>query len=86
MLLDSLSVRKLTSKVGTNILFFTGTTLYEAGYTRWGIQQPDGGDKERCGSMFYDGTLNDIACNQKCFFICERETQEDLNVRVGKPN
>ncbi|XP_011564302.3 uncharacterized protein LOC105394158 isoform X1 [Plutella xylostella] len=50
-----------------------GTTLEESGYTRWGNQQPDGGDKEQCGTMFYTGTLNDLACWQKCFFICEHD-------------
>ncbi|KAJ0180626.1 hypothetical protein K1T71_004030 [Dendrolimus kikuchii] len=60
------------------------TTLEEAGYTRWGNQQPDGGDNERCGSMFYEGTLNDIACNQKCIFICEHEAEDGINERFGE--
>ncbi|XP_013180421.1 PREDICTED: C-type mannose receptor 2-like [Papilio xuthus] len=52
---------------------FTGDTLEEAGYAVWGGGQPDGGENERCGSMFYDGTLNDIGCEtHKCFFICEK--------------
>ncbi|CAH2073664.1 unnamed protein product, partial [Iphiclides podalirius] len=53
-----------------------GDTLEEAGYAIWGNYQPDGGDNERCGSMFYNGHLNDISCEaHKCFFICERENE-----------
>ncbi|KPI91592.1 Hemolymph lipopolysaccharide-binding protein [Papilio xuthus] len=52
---------------------YLGDTLEEAGYAVWGGGQPDGGENERCGSMFYDGTLNDIGCEtHKCFFICEK--------------
>ncbi|XP_073943839.1 uncharacterized protein isoform X1 [Choristoneura fumiferana] len=50
-----------------------GTTLEESGYTGWGNQQPDGGVNEPCGSMFYNGRLNDLGCHQKCFFICEHD-------------
>lgn len=56
------------------------------GYKTWGSNQPDGGDKENCGSMFYNGKLNDISCNKKCFFICEREIpllENSINVRFG---
>ncbi|CAH0604796.1 unnamed protein product [Chrysodeixis includens] len=48
-----------------------GTTLEESGYVRWGANQPDGGDRQQCGSMFYNGRLNDISCDAKCNFICE---------------
>ncbi|XP_068629452.1 macrophage mannose receptor 1-like [Battus philenor] len=54
----------------------TGETLEEAGYAVWGNYQPDGGENERCGSMFYNGHLNDISCDsQKCFFVCEKENE-----------
>lgn len=55
---------------------FSGTTLADSGYINWGYGQPDGaarGVDERCGSMFYNGHLNDIRCDRKCFFICEHE-------------
>ncbi|CAK1581778.1 unnamed protein product [Parnassius mnemosyne] len=58
----------------------TGETLDDAGYAVWGNYQPDGGENEQCGSMFYNGHLNDISCEaQRCFFICEREN-ELLNI------
>ncbi|XP_053625135.1 macrophage mannose receptor 1 [Plodia interpunctella] len=50
-----------------------GTPLENSGYSRWGGGQPDGGDLERCGTMFYNGQLNDIACDRRCFFICEND-------------
>lgn len=50
-----------------------GTTLEDSGYTGWGNQQPDGGDNETCGSMFYNGRLNDLGCFHRCFFICEHD-------------
>ncbi|CAG4989006.1 unnamed protein product [Parnassius apollo] len=54
----------------------TGETLDDAGYSMWGNNQPDGGEDEQCGSMFYNGFLNDISCEaQRCFFICEREIE-----------
>lgn len=50
-----------------------GTTLEDTGYVCWGEKQPDGEDREQCGSMFYNGLLNDISCDTKCYFICEHE-------------
>ncbi|XP_059057059.1 macrophage mannose receptor 1-like [Achroia grisella] len=50
-----------------------GTALERTGYSTWGYRQPDGGDKEKCGSMFYNGHLNDLGCHHKCFFICEND-------------
>nr|AQY54439.1 immulectin 3 [Hepialus xiaojinensis] len=59
----------------TEGLFTTirGDTLSDAGFDKWGGGQPDHSLVETCGSMFYDGELNDIGCEQRCFFICERE-------------
>ncbi|XP_028170786.1 macrophage mannose receptor 1-like [Ostrinia furnacalis] len=50
-----------------------GTKLENSGYSKWGNQQPDGGDNETCGTMFYNGHLNDLKCDHKCFFICEHD-------------
>nr|UEP64337.1 teratocyte lectin c-type domain [Cotesia flavipes] len=50
-----------------------GSPLEDSGYSNWGNQQPDGGDNEKCGSMFYNGRLNDINCSTKAFFICEHD-------------
>ncbi|XP_047527581.1 C-type mannose receptor 2-like isoform X1 [Vanessa atalanta] len=47
--------------------------LPDSGYTNWGGGQPDGKGEEKCGSMFYNGHLNDICCDQSLFFICEHE-------------
>ncbi|XP_013180715.1 PREDICTED: macrophage mannose receptor 1-like [Papilio xuthus] len=53
-----------------------GETLEQAGYAAWGNNQPDGGGNECCGSMFYNGQLNDVSCEaHRCFFICERENR-----------
>ncbi|XP_031768374.2 macrophage mannose receptor 1-like isoform X2 [Galleria mellonella] len=55
-----------------------GTALEDVGYSKWGNQQPDGGDSEKCGSMFYNGKLNDLGCHHKCFFICECDNLIDV--------
>ncbi|CAB3254834.1 unnamed protein product [Arctia plantaginis] len=66
-----------------------GTSLADSGYANWGYGQPDGatrGVDERCGSMFYNGHLNDIRCDRKCFFICEHEVDTlttDFDNRFG---
>ncbi|CAF4937346.1 unnamed protein product [Pieris macdunnoughi] len=63
-----------------------GRPLKSLGYKTWGTNQPDGGDRENCGSMFFNGKLNDIGCNQQCFFICEREIpllENSINLRFG---
>lgn len=67
----------------------TGTSVEESGYSDWAEGQPDGppGDvDERCGSMLYNGQLNDIRCDKKAFFICEHEVSKpaaDFNYRSG---
>ncbi|XP_039746854.1 secretory phospholipase A2 receptor-like isoform X2 [Pararge aegeria] len=64
-----------------------GMTLRDSGYSKWGGGQPDGGDKELCGSMFYNGHLNDISCGQNMFFICEHEIDilsTDYALRFGE--
>ncbi|CAG4910852.1 unnamed protein product [Colias eurytheme] len=63
-----------------------GMPFKSLGYTRWGNGQPDGGEREKCGSMFYNGKLNDINCDVKCFFICEHEIsflESAINPRFG---
>ncbi|KAF9790180.1 hypothetical protein SFRURICE_010840 [Spodoptera frugiperda] len=63
-----------------------GTALDDTGYTCWGTNQPDGGDLEQCGSMFYNGLLNDISCDTRAFFICEHEVDSlssSLDDRFG---
>ncbi|XP_013146066.1 PREDICTED: C-type mannose receptor 2-like [Papilio polytes] len=55
-------------------------TLEQAGYSNWDDYKPDGGDKEPCGSMFYNGRLNDVTCGAlDSYFICERDN-DNLNV------
>lgn len=57
-------------------VLIVGDTLEEAGYSSWAGNQPDGGENERCGSMFYEGSLNDIGCDtHRCFFVCEKENK-----------
>ncbi|KAL0842207.1 hypothetical protein ABMA28_014368 [Loxostege sticticalis] len=57
-----------------------GTKLVNSGYSKWGNQQPDGGDNETCGAMFYTGLLQDLKCDLKCFFICEHDVANLSNV------
>ncbi|CAB3242419.1 unnamed protein product [Arctia plantaginis] len=64
-----------------------GSLLEDSGYTTWANGQPDGvqrGVDERCGSMFYNGHLNDIECDKKAFFICEHEVPADIDDRNGE--
>ncbi|XP_049867539.1 C-type mannose receptor 2-like [Pectinophora gossypiella] len=49
--------------------------LEDCGYAEWGNQQPDGGTNDTCGSMFYNGRLNDVACHHKLFYICEHDVR-----------
>lgn len=61
--------------------------LSESGYTEWGGGQPDGKGAEKCGSMFYNGSLNDIRCDINLFFICEHEIdllRNDQDLRFGE--
>ncbi|XP_072943532.1 macrophage mannose receptor 1-like [Epargyreus clarus] len=58
-----------------------GGTLHDSGYKEWAYNQPDGEGSENCGSMLYNGQLNDIGCHQKMFFICEHK-YEILTVRA----
>ncbi|KPI91590.1 Hemolymph lipopolysaccharide-binding protein [Papilio xuthus] len=61
-----------------------GETLEQAGYSVWNYYQPDGGEKEYCGGMFYNGEFNDISCEtQDCYFICERDIDE-IGGKTGK--
>ncbi|XP_028037911.1 C-type mannose receptor 2-like [Bombyx mandarina] len=60
-----------------------GGALDNSGYTQWGNGQPDGGDKELCGSMFYNGQLNDISCTQTCLFICEHDVSSTFDERFA---
>uniref|UniRef100_A0A2A4K0G1 C-type lectin domain-containing protein n=1 Tax=Heliothis virescens TaxID=7102 RepID=A0A2A4K0G1_HELVI len=48
-----------------------GTALEDTGYALWGRIKD--GERERCGSMFYNGLLNDISCSTRAFFICEHD-------------
>lgn len=63
-----------------NLISFSGTKLVNSGYSKWGNQQPDGGDNETCGAMFYNGLLQDLKCDLKCFFICEHDVANLSNV------
>ncbi|CAH0721768.1 unnamed protein product, partial [Brenthis ino] len=60
--------------------------LEDSGYSKWGGGQPDGKGQEMCGSMFYNGSLNDIGCDRLLFFICEHEIdllRNDFILRFG---
>ncbi|XP_032513844.2 macrophage mannose receptor 1-like isoform X1 [Danaus plexippus] len=64
-------------------------SLRRSGYSQWGVGQPDGKGKETCGSMFFNGKLNDISCDLRCFFICEHEPAiltTEYDFRFGRPN
>ncbi|RVE40947.1 hypothetical protein evm_014403 [Chilo suppressalis] len=61
------------NRLGDGWKTIKGVPLENSGYIKWGNQQPDGGDNEKCGSMFYSGTFNDINCSRKAFFICEHD-------------
>lgn len=49
-----------------------GYDKWSNGYENWGEQPDNEGDDEHCGSMFRDGTLNDINCDVKALFVCEK--------------
>ncbi|RVE55020.1 hypothetical protein evm_000439 [Chilo suppressalis] len=55
-----------------------GTALENSAYSKWSYQQPDGGDDEKCGSMFMfcNATLNDVSCSKKGLFICEHDVPD----------
>lgn len=65
------------------ILCFSGKSLSENGYENWSNGQPDNfQNKEHCGSMFRDGTLNDVDCNARQMFVCEKTLS--YTQQVGK--
>ncbi|XP_077284208.1 C-type mannose receptor 2-like isoform X2 [Arctopsyche grandis] len=47
-----------------------GKPLNKAGYDNWAPNQPDNyNNNERCGSMFRDGSLNDVNCMTRAMFM-----------------
>lgn len=62
---------------------FVGESLEKAGYAVWDNYYED--DKgERCGAMLYNGRLNDVSCEDlKCFFVCETNRYQRVNVTAG---
>jgi hypothetical protein len=51
----------------------SGKALSDTGYEMWGSGQPDiSDDKGHCGSMFRDGLLNDVDCETRAMFVCEK--------------
>lgn len=41
--------------------------------------QPDLGDDVTCGAMWYNGDLNDVQCDERTFFICERDVKNNTS-------
>ncbi|XP_077295203.1 macrophage mannose receptor 1-like [Arctopsyche grandis] len=51
-----------------------GHYLSDTGYDKWAPNQPDNRNNvEHCGSMYRNGLLNDIGCNVKAMFVCEKQ-------------
>lgn len=62
---------------------FVGESLEKAGYAVWDNYYEDG-KGERCGAMLYNGRLNDVSCEDlKCFFVCETNRYQRVNVTAG---
>lgn len=77
------------NQLGEGYTTVYGTPLEESGYTHWGGGQPDGRDHEFCGSMFFNGGLNDMFCGSICFFICEHDIgafNSSFDERFGEAN
>lgn len=55
-------------------LIILGKYLADAGYNKWELGQPDNWrNEEHCGSMYRNGLLNDVACDVKAMFVCEKQ-------------
>lgn len=52
---------------------FSGLNLKDTGYDEWGANQPDGVGKDHCGSILWNGRLDDVSCDLKAMFFCEKE-------------
>ncbi|XP_026329053.1 secretory phospholipase A2 receptor-like [Hyposmocoma kahamanoa] len=63
------------SKIGGNWITVKNTSLP---YPKWGYMQPDLGDDRICGAMLYNGDLNDVQCEERTFFICERDVKNNF--------
>ncbi|XP_063617325.1 lymphocyte antigen 75-like [Cydia splendana] len=49
-----------------------GETLAEAGFEEWSPGEPNGLGEENCGTMYWDGLLNDASCGALFPYICEK--------------
>lgn len=53
---------------------FSGQTLKEAGFDKFFPGEPNNSTVgEYCGSVFRNGFLNDLWCNERFAFICEKQ-------------
>ncbi|XP_032524376.2 uncharacterized protein LOC116775585 [Danaus plexippus] len=53
-----------------------GQSLVEAGFDLWSENQPDNaGPGEYCGGMFRHGRLDDVWCNERGPFVCEKRPE-----------
>lgn len=48
-----------------------GQSIAEAGFTGWGINEPNGGVTENCGAVDKNGAIVDIQCDINIGFVCE---------------
>lgn len=69
----------LSNSDGLSKYQFTDTTLP---YPRWGYMQPDLGEDPVCGAMLYNGDLNDVQCDERTFFICERNVKNNISKEI----
>jgi len=52
----------------------SGVPLKDTGYEIWDINEPNNaGGNESCMSVKVTGGLNDISCDLKLAFMCEKE-------------
>lgn len=53
---------------------FSGQSIQNAGFAKWAPGQPDNHrNHEYCGSVYRSGLLNDVDCDEKFAFICEKK-------------
>lgn len=60
-------------------ILLSGETLFEAGYDKFSAGEPNNSsDGEYCGAIYRSGQLNDLWCDRRYAFICEKSIDYPL--------
>ncbi|XP_075988383.1 macrophage mannose receptor 1-like [Anticarsia gemmatalis] len=69
-----------SEKSGWNWVSVDGQPIKDAGFPDFAEHQPDNSNNnEHCGALFRKGNLNDVNCDTRYYFICEKNPEYTTN-------